>query len=343
MCVSRVVRIVLVSIICAMANVASATLVGYYRLDEPDPLLFQIAVDSSPSGVNSGAYFATGSGPTSIASVNAGLYGTAVHFDSVSSLDYVQINSLTGGPTQNSALTYAAWIKPDTVQQANPTIVANSKSAGGYDLRIVLPSGGDGSVWNLQLAANGATTTPASYITTATIPAGAWTHFAFTKDVNDSGSGGAGSNTSALKFYVNGSLVESSDISQPGSTNPGRYFIAAGRPATSYFGGGLDEVHIYNEALDATAIAALAALPGLPGDYNHNSVVDAADYVLWRKDPTNPAYNGASGYGIWRTNFGNHSGSGSGLGSGAGSVPEPTSLMLMAVAIVGTFASRRRR
>ena len=55
-------------------------------------------------------------------------------------------------------------------------------------------------------------------ITTATIPAGAWTHVAFTKDVNDSGSGGVGSNTSALKFYKNGSLVESSDISQPGPT-----------------------------------------------------------------------------------------------------------------------------
>src|SRR5262245_15830613 len=221
MYVRRGVSIVLVSIICAKANVASVTLLGYYDLNEtlpiPVPTRNVTAEDSSPGGPSPGTYLTdAGPGPTSIASVNAGLYQTAVHFD-INSLDYIQISSLIGAPTQNSAITYAAWINPDTVQMANPTIIANSGSTRSYDLRIVLPTGGDGSAWNLRLAANGATTTPATYTTIATIPAGAWTHIAFTKDVNDSGSAGAGSNTSALKFYLNGSLLESSDISQPGT------------------------------------------------------------------------------------------------------------------------------
>jgi hypothetical protein len=57
--------------------------------------------------------------------------------------------------------------------------------------------------------------------------------------------------------------------------------------------------------------------PALPGDYNGNSFVDAADYVVWRKTLNTavmPPYSGADGDGdgqitaddhnVWRTNFG---------------------------------------
>src|SRR5688572_26507826 len=91
-CVGRVARIGLVSIIFAMANAASAALFGYYGLNETGTLVGQQAADSSPSALNPGTYIATvGPGPTSIASVNAGLYGTAVHFDSASSQYYIEI------------------------------------------------------------------------------------------------------------------------------------------------------------------------------------------------------------------------------------------------------------
>ena len=44
----------------------------------------------------------------------------------------------------------------------------------------------------------------------------------------------------------------------------------------------------------------IGTVPTLQGDYNTDGVVDAADYVVWRKtDGTNPA-----GYNTWRTNFG---------------------------------------
>lgn len=82
---------------------------------------------------------------------------------------------------------------------------------------------------------------------------------------------------------------------------------------------------------------------GVPGDYNGNGTVDAADYVLWRKDPTNPA-NGyvsdpSDGYNLWRTNFGNPPGAGSGLGENT-SVPEPASLAI--IGLVGAIVALAR-
>ncbi|HEX2473526.1 MAG TPA: hypothetical protein VHK01_02200, partial [Lacipirellulaceae bacterium] len=56
---------------------------------------------------------------------------------------------------------------------------------------------------------------------------------------------------------------------------------------------------------------------GLPGDYNHDGRVDAADYVVWRKNDGSQA-----GYDTWRTNFGRTAGSGTVLATEV--VPEPS-------------------
>jgi len=87
--------------------------------------------------------------------------------------------------------------------------------------------------------------------------------------------------------------------------------------------------------------------PGLTGDYNNNGIVDAADYVIWRKNngsgatlPNDPLGGtiGSAQYDQWRAHFGQTlSGSGSGLGLSTGSVPEPSALGLML--IMGLLAS----
>jgi autotransporter-associated beta strand protein len=82
----------------------------------------------------------------------------------------------------------------------------------------------------------------------------------------------------------------------------------------------------------------------LDGDYNGDGMVDAADYVVWRKDPA--SFGGdPGGYDTWRANFGASSGSGAGGGSaaGAGAVPEPATAALLALFAGAMLAGCRRR
>jgi hypothetical protein len=53
-----------------------------------------------------------------------------------------------------------------------------------------------------------------------------------------------------------------------------------------------------------TTIANGTAAP-ITADYNGNGIVDAADFVLWRKDPTNVGGGDPAGYDAWRAQFGN--------------------------------------
>jgi hypothetical protein len=93
--------------------------------------------------------------------------------------------------------------------------------------------------------------------------------------------------------------------------------------------------------------------PGLNGDYNQNGVVDAADYVIWRKtlglaDTGLPADGNGNGsvdlddYNVWRANFGRTSGSAA--GTSVTTVAEPATGQIAGVAVAGflvVFISRR--
>jgi hypothetical protein len=73
-----------------------------------------------------------------------------------------------------------------------------------------------------------------------------------------------------------------------------------------------------------------------PGDYNGDGTVDAADYVVWRKDP---AANGGdpAGYDLWRQRFGEGGGSG-----GSGAVPEPAAAILLMIGGLCPWRIERR-
>ena len=91
--------------------------------------------------------------------------------------------------------------------------------------------------------------------------------------------------------------------------------------------------------------------PAITGDYNHDGVVDAADYSVWRDtlgstsslaaDGNNNHVIDSGDYTIWKTNFGNR-------GSGAASdisVPEPaawTNCFGLAIAVLAIGCRRRR-
>ena len=91
----------------------------------------------------------------------------------------------------------------------------------------------------------------------------------------------------------------------------------------------------------------------LPGDFNQNGVVDAADYLVWRKNVAtstalpNDLIGGTIGtaqYSQWRANFGTTSpGAGSGSGFSVNApVPEPSTLILLIFAVAGWHLRRGR-
>ena len=86
----------------------------------------------------------------------------------------------------------------------------------------------------------------------------------------------------------------------------------------------------------------------LVGDYNDNHVVDAGDYVTWRRalagggsianETASIGTIDSSDYDAWRSNFG---ASASGLGAASSSIPEPTTAILMLLGLCGIAARRR--
>jgi hypothetical protein len=86
----------------------------------------------------------------------------------------------------------------------------------------------------------------------------------------------------------------------------------------------------------------VSATAGVAGDYNGNGVVDAADYVLWRKGGPLQNEGRTSGvvdqqdYRFWRARFGAATGSerGSSL-NGSTAAPEPEVVSLLAIGLFG--------
>jgi hypothetical protein len=91
----------------------------------------------------------------------------------------------------------------------------------------------------------------------------------------------------------------------------------------------------------------MALIAGVPGDYNGNGIVDAGDYVLWRKggplqnEVDTPGTVNAADYTAWRARFGNTSGSGSG-NLLAAAVPEPATYGLVILGLAVGMGLRRR-
>jgi hypothetical protein len=80
---------------------------------------------------------------------------------------------------------------------------------------------------------------------------------------------------------------------------------------------------------------------GVAGDYNNNGVVDAADYVVWRKG-LGTTYT-QDDYGVWRSHFGQTSADGGSAATANVAVPEPASgmLVLLAFVLVGAPAQHQ--
>jgi hypothetical protein len=87
-----------------------------------------------------------------------------------------------------------------------------------------------------------------------------------------------------------------------------------------------------------TSIDLTVTATALAGDYNHNGVVDAADYVVWRKG-LGTTYVQAD-YTVWRTHCGQPPGSGAGTITTT-AVAEPTTLVMIILGAIAMCSLRR--
>jgi glucose/arabinose dehydrogenase/PKD repeat protein len=168
--------------------------------------------------------------------LSSGGGGFALKFDGAN--DYLQISDnalLSGGAGKN--ITVEAWVKPDQVNGVRPVVEkfldGKTKDWGvqivDSQLEAVIESSGDD--WNLQ---------------GGSVPAGTWTHLAFTFD----------NAANLVRAFVNGAEVgqRGLDKDMPDTSAP----LRVGRHgyATQYFAGEIDEIRIWSFARSAGQIGA---------------------------------------------------------------------------------------
>jgi autotransporter-associated beta strand protein len=260
-----------------------------------------------------------------------------------------------GGSSGILELTGVNTYTGNTTVSAGKLLVNGSLAAGSAVAVNGGVLGGTGTIGGSVTVASGATLSPGTSIESLDVGSLAMSGGKLTFELGAPGSPGV---TSDLLNVVNtdGLSITSGtvDLINFGGLAGGTYRLveyagtALGDATVDLLTLGLQPAGFTYDLVDnATNLSIdLVVTPaGVPGDFNNDGKVDAADYVLWRKDPTNPAYGYVSdpqdGYNTWRANFGNPPGSGSGLGDGA--VPEPTAGVLVAVGVAFCSMGIRRQ
>ncbi len=158
---------------------------------------------------------------------------------------------------------------------------------------------------------------------------------------------GGNANPLSFSFYdVNNNLINS--LSVAGGLKRDPAFIASdnGNPVAAIHridvtqtGGGFYVLGTLNDTNTKIDLSYSLTL-GLPGDFNGDHVVDAADYVVWRKG-FGPTYT-QDDYNTWRSHFG-QSGSGGASLVADSAVPEPATWWLLSISGCLMSAVRIRR
>jgi hypothetical protein len=170
----------------------------------------------------------------------AGEFDEAAVFNGSSS--YVDLGSTSLGGTNN--ITISAWIKPSSTQMAYATIIdSNHQDLGGFVIQQNNTSTNQ-FVFGLKYSLPGSFHVSSSFSLTANT----WNHLAFVID--------SSGNYSA---YVNGS-VAFTGTGFTGLNTTTAKLVKIGRNAESaarYFNGSIDQVRIFNRALDSGEVTQL--------------------------------------------------------------------------------------
>jgi concanavalin A-like lectin/glucanase superfamily protein/List-Bact-rpt repeat protein/flagellar hook capping protein FlgD len=211
---------------------ADASLLAYYMMDEGGGASLR---DTSGSG-NHGEIIG---GPAWV----SGIEGLAQSFDGSSQYD-TAANSASLNP--GSAITISAWFKCEQTAAATQRIVSKGvmNSTDGYELSLA----SSGKVFTRFNQKTNGDIYRINSTTSYPLNTGAWMHAAATYD-------GA-----TIKLYING--VQEGSLAWAGATigsNTNPLSLGRQNDGLYYFKGKMDEVRVYNHALDVSEIQALAS------------------------------------------------------------------------------------
>ena len=243
-------------------------LVGHWKLDETSGTT---ASDSSGNNNNNGTYE---DGPTLGATPATNFSGTSVSFDGNNDNVFIPDDS----SLRVTDMTVSAWVKiPGSIPGGWRTIVEHGRGTDNW-FGLWKRSGSDR--FHFRWANNGGSTISAD--TNATIDADKWYHVVGTLD----------SMANEAKIYLTdseGNTVVDTTISNPTfpSATSGDLTLGENNDGNEAFEGSIDDVRIYNRALNATEVAALVPSASLPGQAsspdpgNNATDIDINDDLVW--------------------------------------------------------------
>jgi chitodextrinase len=262
------------------AAATSNGLVAAYSFDEGSG---QSVADTSGNGNN---------GTISGASwTSAGKNGSALSFDGVSN----QV-TVADSPSLDltDEMTLEAWVKPASLGSSWRSVVVKEQS-DQLAYALYAHDGGPGPSGHVYSNGDRYTTAP------STLPTDTWTHLAATYD------------GSTVKIYVNGALANSGNVSGMITTSGLPLRIGGNSVWSEWFSGQIDDVRIYNRALDASELSSDMATPvggssaGPPADTQAPSAPGSVRATATTQTGITLAWNastddtGVSGYGYYRS------------------------------------------
>jgi hypothetical protein len=203
-------------------NTAPAGLVAAYSFDEGNGSTLYDASGKGRNGTLSGPIWS-----------GAGRNGGALSFDGVN--DFVRVDDhadldLTTG------MTLEAWVNPSSLSGKWRTVLFKEQSG---HMTYSLYANTDAGRPTAQAYVGG----QKDAVGTAALATNAWTHLASTYD------------GSALRLYVNGTLVKTTALSGAMAVSTGQLKLGGNGVWSEWFAGLMDDVRIYNRALTASEIA----------------------------------------------------------------------------------------
>jgi hypothetical protein len=244
--------------------------------------------------------------------------------------DSVSIPDPSGALNPTDAFTVEFWMKAEQDQPEDLSVLVDHShgftDATGWAVQAVRSTG------KIDFAIGNGTAFP-SVLSEENVLDGMWHHVAGTFDIADVGQ--------EIKLYIDGELEGTAASGGPLAPNSRNVNIGRSwsNTVTRFYNGLIDEVRISNVALSPHSL--LLTSP-IPGDFNRDDIVDAADYIVWRKGFATGAFT-QDDYNTWRANFGATAAGAAAVAQPPiqSAIPEPTALALGAIALVLLVVRRK--